>query len=293
MPKIAVSLLTSKQAFQRRQAEEARAAGQRAGVDVEVVFADGNAIVQVQHLMKYVLAPPDVRPVALIVEPSTADAFERVGKAAVEAGIGWIPVHCTPPYIAALKRSHPSIPVSCVAVDDLDAGATQARQVMALLKNGGQIMLLQGPRENAAAGLRRQGLDRELKAVTRIQVMADLYADWTKDGAEQAFGSYLQTHTSGPKPSLIVCQNDSMALGVEMVLCTQRPSWGKPPLLGLDGMPDEGRRLVREGILAATVITPATAGKGVELAVKALSGQPIPPSVVLPVESFPPLQKLM
>jgi len=290
--KIAVSLLTSQQSFQRKQAEEARAAGQRAGMEVEVVFAEGSMTAQVQQLMKYVLAPAENRPAALVIEPTSADAFERVGQAAVQAGIGWIPVHCVPPYIATLKRENPSVPVSCAAVDDVEAGATQARQAMALLKNGGQIMLLQGPRGNSAASLRRRGLDRELKAFGSIQVIADLYADWTKAGAEETFGSYLRAQSNAPKPSLIVCQNDSMALGVEMMLCTLRTDWGKVPLLGCDGTLDEGQFFVKKGLLTATVITPATAGKGVELAATALSGRPIPPSVLLPVESYPPLEKL-
>jgi ABC-type sugar transport system substrate-binding protein len=289
---IAVSLLTDKQAFQKKQAEEARNAGRRAGVEVEVVFADGHMTTQVQQLMNYVLTPPDKRPVALVLEPASADGFERVGQAAAKAGIGWIPIHCSPAYIPALKRDHPRLPIASVAVDDVEAGATQARQVKALLKNGGQIMLMQGPRGNSAATLRRQGLDRELKAQSKIHTLGELHADWTQAGAEQALGAFLRMQSNAAKPDLIVCQNDSMALGVERILRTLRAAWGKVPLLGCDGMLEEGQRFVKEGLLAATVITPATAGKGVELATKMLAGQGSPPSVLLPVESFPPLQRI-
>jgi hypothetical protein len=52
--RVVVSLLTSAQEFQLMQAADARAAGQRTGLEVEVVFAENNAIQQIQQLYSFI-----------------------------------------------------------------------------------------------------------------------------------------------------------------------------------------------------------------------------------------------
>src|SRR4026208_1808738 len=61
-PRVVVSLLTSAQEFQLLQAADARSAAQRVGVDLEVVFAENNAVVQIHQIYKFVHAPEGERP---------------------------------------------------------------------------------------------------------------------------------------------------------------------------------------------------------------------------------------
>ena len=41
---------------------------------------------------------------------------------------------------------------------------------------------------------------------------------------------------------------------------SSKKEWGSAVYTGCDGLPDGGQRLVREGVLAATVVTPSNAG---------------------------------
>ena len=67
----------------------------------------------------------------------------------------------------------------------------------------------------------------------------------------------------------------------------------EPCITGCDGLPEGGQRLVREGGLAATVITPSNAGPAVDLIAEGLRTQrPIPAEVTLKPASFPDLGAL-
>ena len=69
--KVVVALLSDKQEFQLMQAAEAREAAARAGLEVDVHFADNNAVLQIHQLFKYVHAPEAERPAAIICETVT------------------------------------------------------------------------------------------------------------------------------------------------------------------------------------------------------------------------------
>jgi hypothetical protein len=86
---VVVSLLTSKQDFQLMQAEAACEAAGSAGLGVEVIFAENDAVTQIQQLFKLVAAPEAECPLAIVVETVAGESFERVARNAVRAGIGW------------------------------------------------------------------------------------------------------------------------------------------------------------------------------------------------------------
>ena len=67
--KVFASLLSEEQDFQVMQAADARETGARLGLDVEVVFAESHAVLQIQQLFRAIHAPEGERPVAVIVQP--------------------------------------------------------------------------------------------------------------------------------------------------------------------------------------------------------------------------------
>ena len=93
MPKVVVALLNADQEFQQLQARDARESAARLKLDVEVAFAEGHAVVQIQQLFKHIHAPEAERPAAIVVEPATGEGLERVARNAMKAGIGWILVN--------------------------------------------------------------------------------------------------------------------------------------------------------------------------------------------------------
>jgi ABC-type sugar transport system substrate-binding protein len=73
-----------------------------------------------------------------------------------------------------------------------------------------------------------------------------------------------------------------------------RPELAAVPLTGCDGLPQGGRRLVDQGRLAATVVTPPNTGPALELVAAALRSARMPPGeVLLKPSSYPPEKDLL
>jgi ABC-type sugar transport system substrate-binding protein len=290
-PRVVVSLLNSGQEFQRMQASDAALAGRRLGIEVEVVFAENNALEQIHQLYKYVHAPEGQRPLAIIVEAVSRDGMERLARNALKAGIGWVAEQWKAQYIETLRREKPAALLTSVSVDEEEIGRIQGRQLKAILGPNGRVLLCQGPPESAPAVGRLQGLQRELEG-SGITVKGLVTADWTTRTAEAAVLAWLRLKTSESGIDGVASQNDSMALGARNAILAQRKDWSKIPFTGCDGLPDEGQRLVMAGQLAATIVKPTTAGPAVELVARSLQGHPAPPELVLHPRSYPPLEEL-
>jgi hypothetical protein len=65
--RITVSLLAEDQEFQRLQAADALDAAARADLEVQVLFAENQPVVQIQQLFKAIHACPEQRPTAVVV----------------------------------------------------------------------------------------------------------------------------------------------------------------------------------------------------------------------------------
>src|SRR5512141_1294884 len=109
---VVVALLSDQQEFQVMQAGDARAAAALAGLGVEVLFADNNAVQQIQQLYKHVHAPEPERPAAIVVETVTGEGVERVARNAVKAGIGWVLINRAGTYLEALRQERPDLPIA-------------------------------------------------------------------------------------------------------------------------------------------------------------------------------------
>ncbi len=89
--KFVVSLTTNDNDYQIEQAAAAEDAARRLGVDVQLLYADNDAIMQSQQLLKIIQSNSDSHPDGIIFEPVGGTAMPQVAKAAAAAGIGWVP----------------------------------------------------------------------------------------------------------------------------------------------------------------------------------------------------------
>jgi ABC-type sugar transport system substrate-binding protein len=286
--KLVTAFLTADQEFQVMQAEDARHAAARLGLEIEVVFADNNGVAQIQQLFRYVHRPEEERPAAIIVESVTGNGLERVARNAASAGIGWVLLNRKVSYLQSLHEAHPQLPISMVTADQLETGRIQGRQLRALLPDGGFVLYIQGPSDTSAAQERLQGM-QEAIAGHGIETKV-LVGDWTEKSGDVAVTSWLRLKsTEGLRLDLVAAQNDAMAIGARKALSARRPEWAGLPFTGVDGLPEGGQRLVRAGTLAATVIMPSNAGPAVNLVAAHLrSGRRAPLELVLAPSSYPP-----
>jgi ABC-type sugar transport system substrate-binding protein len=285
--RIVVSLTSADQEYQTLQGEDAREAGRRLGVDVEVLFAEDVAVLQIQQLFRFVHAGEEERPAALLVHTRVPDGLERVARNAVQAGIGWILLNRSAPYVDSLRRERPAIAVAAVTTDHLEVGRIHARQLAQLCPGGAHVLYVQGPADASAASLRLQGLEEALRG--RPYELKVVNGEWTAASAEKAIAGWLRLRTSDLfQPAVVVCQNDLMARGARAALERLRPDWARLPFLGCDGLPKSGRLDVDEGRLAATITMPSCASPAIDLVVKWIRAGVVPPALtVLAPSAYP------
>ncbi len=289
-PQIVVALLDERQEYHRMQAAEARAAAARAGLSLEVVFAESNAVLQIHQVFKHVHAAEGERPLAIVLQSVTGEGLARVARNAVAAGIGWIILNRRVDYVSTLRGQRPDLPIGSVTPDQEEIGRIHARQVRTLGPKQGLLLYVQGPPDTSAAQDRLRATREGLAgAPFRFKV---LNGDWSEASGESTVASWLRLTTS-ERPALLVAQNDAMAAGARRAVLAHDRSWAGIPFLGCDGLPQGGQRLVDTGELAATVVMPASAGTAVELIARWQRDRQQPPEeVVLAPRSFPPEDRL-
>jgi ABC-type sugar transport system substrate-binding protein len=264
--RLVVSLTSADQEYQALQGEDARDSGRRIGVEVEVLFAEDNAVMQIQQLFRFLHAPEGERPSALLVHTRVPDGLERVARNSARAGVGWFLLNRTAPYLDGLRGEHPALAMAAVTTDHAEVGRIHARQLGRLCPDGVHVLYVQGPAETSAARLRLEAFEEAARG--RSYDLKVVNGEWTDASAEKAVAAWLRLKTSDLfRPAVVICQNDNMARGARKALETLRPEWARLPFLGCDGLPNGGRRDVDEGRLAATVAMPSCAGPAVELAV--------------------------
>jgi len=293
--KFLVSLTTSDNDYQLEQANAAEQAAKRFAVEVQVLYADNDAINQSTQLLKAIQAAPEDRPHAIIFEPVGGTALPQVAHAAVNADIGWVVLNRDANYISDLRATSKA-PVFGVSSDHVEIGRIQGRQCAALLPTGGTVLYIQGPSENSAAKERTLGM-QEAKPANIHLIM--LKGQWTEESAQRAVRSWLKLSTSQKTTiDLVAAQDDSMAIGVrksfqELPSEIERERWLSLPFLGCDGLPKTGQAWVRSGILAATIFIPPNTGQALEMLVDALQNSKTPPERALTVAvSVPPVEAL-
>jgi ABC-type sugar transport system substrate-binding protein len=290
-----VSLTTNDNDYQIEQAQSAEAAARRFGVELQVIYADNDAITQSTQLLKAIQAEEEHRPDAIVFEPVGGTALPQVARAAASAGIGWAVLNRDANYISELRKSSKTA-IFVVTSDHLEIGRIQGRQIAALLPHGGSILCVQGPAENSAAKDRTAGMQETKPANVHTTL---LRAQWTEESSQKAVRSWLKLTTSRKAAiDLIAAQDDSMAIGArkafeELPNDTDKERWLSLPFLGCDGLPKTGQAWVKDGLLAATIFVPPNTGQAIEMFVDVLQRGKQPPERALTTAvSVPPLNDL-
>ena len=281
--------------YQREQAKTATQRGMELGADVQVLYADNDSVNQSQQLLEILQSRTAPLPDAILTEPLTSTGLNRVGEAAVQAGVGWGLLNSTFDYVAQL-RLKAAVPIFAVIRDHTEIGRIQGRQFAALLPMGGGVLYIQGPATSAAAAQRTLGMESVRPANITIRA---LRSSWTVEGAHEAVSAWLRLKTSQPDTiQLVGCQYDGLAMGArkafqEIASAEDRAKWLSLPFTGVDGLPKEGQAWVNRGELTATVVAPITTHVAVGLMIEALrSGKQPDEITLLELKSYPGLDKL-
>jgi ribose transport system substrate-binding protein len=289
-----VSLTTRDNDFQMEQAAAAQRAADRTGVNIEVLYADNDAIQQSQQLLRIIQSNAGL-PDGIVFEPVGGTGFPQVARAAAAAGIGWVVLNREVNYLSDLRQQY-KVPVFSVSSDHEEIGRIQGKQVAALLPKGGAILLIQGATESTAAKYRTTGFYETKPAGVDVRVMK---SNWTEAGAYRIISSWLKLSTSLQNAlDMVVSQNDAMAIGArkafeEIADGNARERFARLVYLGIDGVPATGQSWLRGGLLNATIVVLPNTEIAVEMLAHAVRSGTIPPErTLMAPKSLPTVEEL-
>jgi ABC-type sugar transport system substrate-binding protein len=295
---ITVFLTNQNNDYQQLLKADATSAAHRYNLDLQLHFSGTEVTQQIRQIYGCIYDQLNERPAAILLHPVRDAVVTRAAQDIARAGIPLIVLNRTPEVIERLRSEHKNLPISAVSPDQREIGRIQGRQFRKLLPKGGLLLYVQGNPATTAARLRLEGVNETIVGTDIDMALVD--GDFNPERAEAAVAGWLRVVLPGDvKVALVGCQNDGMAVGARRALETIAAEMNHPdlldvPLTGVDGLPDFGQRLVREGKLVATVTVPSTTGKALELLSRALDHGDLPPAqVLLSPTAYPDVNQLL
>jgi ribose transport system substrate-binding protein len=293
---ISLALVDPNNPFQQLLNADAEAAAHKAGLGLHTIFTSETFT---DHLaaLRRVVSEPAHKPDALLVMAVRDQGLTRVVQEAAAAGVHWFFLNAVEDDLDAIRRQHPGVAITTVCPDEVETGRVQGRQLRALIRPGQRALYVQGNPRSLASRQRTEGM-QQATAGAGFEVLLG-GGDWNPDTAARTVHEWLRLAVRGRPPFDIVgCQNDHLAGGVLEALVAaaaelHRPELARIPVIGCDGAPELGRRMVDEGRLRATVVLPRVAGPAVEIVAKLLRrGEQPAPFVTFAATSHPELDSL-
>jgi ABC-type sugar transport system substrate-binding protein len=250
--------------YQILQEETALAAGRRHGLRVEVAWAP--AFDQLRTLKKRFLesAPPD----AVVVEPASISTMGLLLRDCKDRS-GLVLLNAWSADLEEAGRSWDGTSAfGTVSTDHAAIGRVQGEQVLRLAR-GGPVLCVTGPRRSSAAQERLEALRATVG--TEAEIVDAQAGEWTEAAGIMAFGDWYRVFKSrNPSLAAVAAQSDELAVGAGSAIralgdASHRASLSAAKLLGVDGCPAYGQRLVDDGTLAASVVTPPNTGLALDL----------------------------
>ena len=139
-----------------------------------------------------------------------------------------------------------------VGSDEQDAGQLQAEYVLDKLSSKEElnVVIFKGPKGHSATEGRTAGVKKALNSSgKKINYVFEENANWDDKQAKELFELFLKT---GSPVDCVICNNDTMALGVAEACKQANIDLKNLPILGVDATAD-GCAAIQKGELAFTV----------------------------------------
>lgn len=245
--------LSQADTFRNTLLEQATQTAEKAGAEIVIYDAENSVENQVAQIKQAVKENYDVIMCAA-VDADTAQEMEALA--------GDIPIvfYNTCPDASVLEADK----YMYVGSDEEVAGQYQAEYVLENFKGESEInvVIIKGVKNHSATEGRVSGLKKTFaQSGKKVNYVFEDYADWDGEKAEAYFEIFLRTKQD---VDVIVCQNDTMALGV--IEACKKHDMEDVMVLGIDATAD-GCAAIEDGDMAFTVYQSAK-GQG-EMAVYA------------------------
>jgi ribose transport system substrate-binding protein len=173
-----------------------------------------------------------------------------------------------------------------IGADNVEIGRQAGRYAVQLLggpgKAKGNYVEVWGGFSTKPSGDRSKGFHEVVDREPGMKLEGQkVNSDWKLEKAQRYLQDVLKLY---PQIDLVYAHNDPMAMGARQAAeAVGRADSIK--FLGIDGLPNEGVRWVKEGKLAATFLYPTPGARGLQEAVKKLRGESVPKTITLPTDT--------
>ncbi|MGO8151806.1 substrate-binding domain-containing protein [Rhizobium leguminosarum] len=241
--------------------------------------ANGDKELQKQQVQKLIADKVD----AIILAVSDGDLGPQMTKMAADAGIPLVYINNVPSNLLDLPDNQ-----VVVASNEKESGTLETKQVCALLKGKGRVVVLMGEPFHAAARARTQDISDVIATpdCKGLQIVERQAAYWSSDFADQQMQEWL---SAGVKFDAVIANNDEMALGAIRAMKKAGMPMKDVVVAGVDATDDALAAMVA-GDLDVTILQSAV-GQGaaaVDAAVKLIRKEKVPRENNVPFELVTP-----
>ncbi len=294
MKSVALLLEDTKNLYQQHLVRAAQSVCGRHGIQLlDADWAGGSSWTQADIVNRHLRSPN--RPDGMLVVVAGSQPMGPLWERVLRAGIPVVLLNRIPDWVAEVRSRVPGALLAGVRPDQAAVGRIQAEQAFRLAPDGAFVLLVTGTASSAAAAERRRAF---LETVESRFTVAEVDGAWSEQGAEKGLAGWFRMAADRDRlPKLVVCQNDAMAAGARQALRKQDEAMGTRdldsiPLIGCDGLAEEGRALVGRGELAATVVLPPTTPAALQILARYWEFGTLAETVQLEVTSFPAIEGL-
>ncbi|HLJ54519.1 MAG TPA: substrate-binding domain-containing protein [Chthonomonadaceae bacterium] len=235
-----------------------------------VSVAGDNSATQQQDVRTFVQQKVNL----IIISPKESRPLTKPVEEAMDAGIP----------VIVLDRKIEGDKYTCfIGGDNVKIGREAGKYMVQLLGGKGNVVELKGLMTSTPAQERHNGFMEGIKG-SKIQIVFDAESKWKQDIAQKDMSSALQTK---PQIDAVYAHNDPSAHGAYLAARTEGKGREKQiKFIGIDALPSEGVRLVREGVLTATFQYPTGGKEAIDTALKVLHGEKVDKNITLGTRIF-------
>lgn len=265
--KIGLSISTLNNPFFVTLKEGAEKAAKEANVSLTVVDAQNDPAKQASDIEDLIQQGVDI----ILINPTDSSAVVSAIESANQANI---------PVITVDRSADGGEVAAHIASDNVAGGKMAGEFIIEALKDGGNIVELEGIPGSSAARERGEGFHQVIDKASNIKVVAKQAADFDRAKGLSVMENILQSQKD---IKAVFAHNDEMALGALEAL--EAHGMKDVIVVGFDAT-DDAVKAVQEGKMAATIAQkPALIGENaVKTALKVVNGETVEKFIPVPLE---------
>lgn len=239
-------------------------------IELKQVDAQNKSETQQAQVRDFIQQKVDV----IIISPKESRPLTKPVGEAVDAGIP----------VIVLDRAIEGDKYTCfIGGDNKKIGLEAGKFINKALGGKGNVVELRGLMTSVPAHDRHDGFIEGIKG-SQIKIVADQDCQWLEPNANREMKSILSIQ---PQIDLVYGHNDPSAYGAYMAARQEGKGREKQiKFVGIDALPTEGVKYVKDGLLTATFQYPTGGREAIETALKIVKKEPFEKKVTLGTRIF-------